>query len=777
MADDVNIGSASIDLRVDDSKLKSDWEKIKSDSKKSVEQMNTQLSKIKLSVDASALKMKFDDAVKWRNDLQMKFEKQIKMNADVSTIQKTKAALDAVNGSLAGMKKTQDDITDRASKWGMIATGINQSVQAIKEFFSQIKQLVGQSISSAAELEVLRSNFKGTAEDIELFRRATAGTVSEASLIKLANQGNYLGLTMRETALLLSFADDRTDSLGGTVEEVMQKLIIATEAGGRGLKDAGIQVQVYNQLVEQMAKQHGDTITNLDAETQKRIRLQALIQASGITIDDVLKKQKDEKDLIDATGITLEEAKLKFGKFIGEGLTPLLRAYDNSSKGVKNLIALMVGVGGVVINAIPLIVQLVTAKKLLGIQSLITAGQVSTETIAVKANTAAKVANSRVVLGMLGKAGAVLAVAYATYELTRMINENTEAIKKNREEANLNIGFGQQYGSNKPSTTGTANFGGFFSSGGSKNIVVGTNNKIADSVYNVRNRILELQKANESVNITWAQYFRNLIEIENLQKRLQLPKGETQSSYTPVGADAKGAMLIPSKGIRSLSKVQQGSEAPLDNSFIRDLTDTDILETWISQSEAAMNASNTLFSSFYEGLSQIKIRTKETATAVEQTFASMANIVIAEIERIIAKWAVLNIFSFVGGGPGVNLFKMLFGHDGGTFYNQKKFAAGVNSYMVPSGYPNDSYPVFVQSGEDLRVRTPQQRAMAEMDNRAVANALSNLNRSIRSFAMNNNNMGAEVSMPIMLDGETIGYAAVKFMNKATRRGRNLSEIV
>lgn len=38
------------------------------------------------------------------------------------------------------------------------------------------------------------------------------------------------------------------------------------------------------------------------------------------------------------------------------------------------------------------------------------------------------------------------------------------------------------------------------------------------------------------------------------------------------------------------------------------------------------------------------------------------------------------------------------------------FAAGVKNYMVPDGFPNDSFPIRVQSGERVTVETPQQQA-------------------------------------------------------------------
>lgn len=42
-----------------------------------------------------------------------------------------------------------------------------------------------------------------------------------------------------------------------------------------------------------------------------------------------------------------------------------------------------------------------------------------------------------------------------------------------------------------------------------------------------------------------------------------------------------------------------------------------------------------------------------------------------------------------------------------------KFAEGVQDYVVPPGFPNDSFPILVQSGESVTVKTPEQRASSQ----------------------------------------------------------------
>ena len=164
-----------------------------------------------------------------------------------------------------------------------IGIGLKLAASQIMAIVRPLKDFAISSITTGAELNVLRKNFKGSAEDLELFRKATAGTVTEANLIKLSNQSMDLGLTLQQQALFMSLAEDAADKYGGSVEENFQKLLYATESGTKGLKQVGIQQAQYQQELERLVKEqkgsvevsqleNGEkeiTIKNLDAETQK----------------------------------------------------------------------------------------------------------------------------------------------------------------------------------------------------------------------------------------------------------------------------------------------------------------------------------------------------------------------------------------------------------------------------------------------------------------------------------------------------------------------------
>jgi len=163
----------------------------------------------------------------------------------------------------------------------------------------------------SARFDTLKANFKGTEQDMELFRKAVSGTVDDASLMKLSNQATDLGIGLKEQALLFSLAEDSADKYGTSVEEGFQKVVFATEGNTKGLKMLGIEKAKYEEIVkslvektkgetEEITNENGEreiSIKNLSAEEQKRIRLQAVLIATGSSYDDLNKKVGDSADM------------------------------------------------------------------------------------------------------------------------------------------------------------------------------------------------------------------------------------------------------------------------------------------------------------------------------------------------------------------------------------------------------------------------------------------------------------------------------------------------
>ena len=174
------------------------------------------------------------------------------------------------------------------------------------------------SFKMGADFQELRSNFIGSAKDLELFRKATAGTVSDGGLIQLSNYASDLGISLKDQALLFSLAEDAADKYGGTVPENFERVINATDGSAKGLRAVGLSVKQYNDELEKLLPTSVKTIDDLDAETQQAIRLQAILNLTGVTIDDVNKKQQSNADVIANLGILYDTFATNVGLAVNE---------------------------------------------------------------------------------------------------------------------------------------------------------------------------------------------------------------------------------------------------------------------------------------------------------------------------------------------------------------------------------------------------------------------------------------------------------------------------
>lgn len=218
---------------------------------------------------------------------------------------------------------------------GELTSALSSSAGAFIGLAGAIK-LFNMSLESA-RFDTLKANFQGTTEDIELFRKATSGTVDDASLIKLSNQATDLGVGLEQQAILFSLAEDAADKYGTSVEEGFQKVVFATEGNTKGLKMLGIQKAEYEETVKKLALAHGKEIEQLDAETQKEIRLQAILQLSGKTIDDVKNKVQDSADKHEQFIVVVKNLSLVYGGDLFNAVTGVGTAYRVVTEAVSKL--------------------------------------------------------------------------------------------------------------------------------------------------------------------------------------------------------------------------------------------------------------------------------------------------------------------------------------------------------------------------------------------------------------------------------------------------------
>lgn len=226
-------------------------------------------------------------------------------------------------------EKATKDLSAAAQSAGkglsFMGLGVAGAVAGLSLFFQQ-------AIRSGAQLSVLRDNFQGTAQDLELFRKATAGTVSEAGLIKLSNQASDLGVSLRDQALLFSLAEDAGDKYGGSLEENFQRVVLATDGSARGLRAVGIATKEFEEKMKTLIATTGKKLDQMSAEEQMQLRLQAIFELTGTTLDTVNQKTVDAADSLEQLGLVAETAASAFGS----GLVNAMRAVNQEAGDMSN---------------------------------------------------------------------------------------------------------------------------------------------------------------------------------------------------------------------------------------------------------------------------------------------------------------------------------------------------------------------------------------------------------------------------------------------------------
>lgn len=135
--------------------------------------------------------------------------------------------------------------------------------------------------------------------------------------------------------------------------------------------------------------------------------------------------------------------------------------------------------------------------------------------------------------------------------------------------------------------------------------------------------------------------------------------------------------------------------------------------------------------------------------------------------------SVLGIISAFSGGVGGGIFS-LFGHKGGVFEGGKqvaKFSGGTSGFNVPSGFPNDSFPMLVESGERVKV-TPSGRVGEE--SKFLAEILGAIKGQTKTqIELSRNNKG---EMIINIDEKGRAKNVTHNQNRLKKSGFNLNEL-
>lgn len=189
--------------------------------------------------------------------------------------------------------------------------------------------------------------------------------------------------------------------------------------------------------------------------------------------------------------------------------------------------------------------------------------------------------------------------------------------------------------------------------------------------------------------------------------------------------------------------MQETNQVMLDNSMF---TTEAIMLDWLDKN-ALIKESIDSMAAFTDGFfNQIRVQGEWANSMLEQGFASMADAFIAQVKRMAAEWLwfqiLRGVFSVATGGAAA---AVPVGHSGGSFIGTSsgvKKMAGGGSFIVPPGFPNDSYPLLVESGERVTVNPASQTGMESRLLRSIDKKLAILNSNTVEGQMSKSDPGA-----------------------------------
>ncbi len=214
--------------------------------------------------------------------------------------------------------------------------------------------------------------------------------------------------------------------------------------------------------------------------------------------------------------------------------------------------------------------------------------------------------------------------------------------------------------------------------------------------------------------------------------------------------------------------MQETQQIMLDNSMF---TTEAIMLDWLDKNEMIKESIDSM-TAFTDGFfNQIRVQGEWANSMLEQGFATMADAFIAQVKRMAAEWLWFQILRGVFGvATGGASMAVPVGHSGGNFIGTSsgvKKMAGGGSFIVPPGFPNDSYPLLVESGERVTVNPTSQTGMESRLLRSIDRKLAILNSNTVEGQMSKSDPKA-IALYGKLEGQDI-YVANKRAAKVIGR--------
>lgn len=759
----------------------------------------------KARFDSSIAQLDIKKLQDLRKRLQQEFDKKIKMNVDSASLERTREKMDSVNHALRGVNDEASKSPSLFKQFGIAAAAAFSTAKIIQFGFEAVKL--------AGKVEGIKVAFDRLNQPtlLDELRRATRNTVADWELMQTAVRASNFKIPLDQLATLLEFAQKRATQTGEAVDYLVNSIV---DGIGRkssqvldnlGISAAELQDEIRKvgdfglaaaNIVERELGKMGN-VAETTADRMAQLNAQIENQKAALGKDLLPYWNSTLKVLGWATdGLVLFTRAL--GSFVTFGQSEVKRTLQDmieEHQKYANLLMLtykltdknssaimltykqqadtvgqiMEKIGelqkeqlGLVYGSDEYLKNLEKIKKL---EQSIGISKDSKQNVEVRLSipsgyTAQQVAEfEKLKFAAAGYVDFRIAQINLAYdqELARA-KGNSDAIAKAEENKKLAVARLEQ--EITQIRTDAAD------------ITVKEINKINEQLE--AELLKQLDDESDAITDSYkkreealAQYF-NSTKIKS-DEYFEFKKRKIEEEYLEFLAATNNTLLAEQ----------------MKNEKLKELSDEYIeyqLEQWRALNQETERITENLSTAFTSGLfDQLRIKSDQTNNALVRGFQNMANAFIAEVERMIAKWitfqAIRGIFGAITGGVGAAIpipaIPAAAGHYGGDFIGTSrgvKKLAGGGSFTVPQGYPNDSYPLLVESGERVTV-TP-----ASAGGGAQEKLLAEINNSIR--AMNMNLVRKDMSVNIenrSPDVEVIVKRLKKVENQLQIAGINFNE--
>ncbi|HCY77738.1 MAG TPA: hypothetical protein DHV28_17645 [Ignavibacteriales bacterium] len=767
-----------VKIKADASNLEKEMAQIRSKINKESKEYSERLN-IKAKFDNSIAKLKISELQTYRQKLQTLFDKQLKMNVDVASISRTKERLASVDQQLQGISKS-------ASPLSKIFGGIGASIGAAFAT-AGIVRFGFEAVTLAGKVEGVKTAFNNLNQPglLEKLREATRNTISDFELMKVAMRASNFKIPLTELGTLLEFAQKRASQTGQEVDYLVNSII-----DGIGRKST----LVLDNL--------GISATELQTEFAKTGDF------GKATANIISREMQNMGEVIDTSATKLAQlnAQLENQKVeIGNQLTPIWSGLLKVLSGGLTLLGLMGQEFKRIVSPARAYGDIISELTIKHQQYARMLEQTYTSQAKLSSFIISTYKQQRDTIGQINQR-----ISDLTAAQDNLVYGSAEYLKnvKEIEKLEKSIGLGKQ------------------TSGGTDYI-----KELQNSLDNYRNKIkllnAELAKlgdgSSEKKVILTAELSKLQEQLNNEEIKLNLKVGKVDLE----GGDIDTEGLMKEFAAETNTNIIAGLQENLD---LRLKARQEYIDAVGLLNEKAFNDSKAMIDKEYEifiasGVAQEeaqaihdeKMKELRDARQEEENAildAQLANMAVMEnslggfaalaqqlggeqstayklfaisqatiATYLAATKALAEVpfpFNFAAAAGVVaaglaNVAQITSAHYGGEFVGTssgiRKMAAG-GSFIVPNGFPNDSYPMLVESGERVSV-TPagsvgsQDRLLSEISNRLKT--LEVLNKNLIS-----KNFSPVIVNSLELDGRKITKSVVSNINKMQREGQDLS---